>query len=142
MSFEQEWSSARSGAHTGVAMRLNQVAPEPGGGSGGKADLKIEDDHIGAIGSEAFKLHNRLQTDGDHARVATFEGANALTRQNFTSGSALLMVHDRWSSQLKVLVAACANISNHCDYTVTHHEHEERDLVTTLNASKINEYLK
>ncbi|RSS76922.1 hypothetical protein [Streptomyces sp. WAC06614] len=143
MSFEAEWSSARAGAGANVSMRLNQVAPEPGGGGGaGKADLKIEDDHIGAIGSAAFTLHNRLQKDGDHARVATFDASLALTNHNFTSGSALLQVHDRWNSQLHVLVAACANISNHCDYTVTHHDHEERKLVTDINASKINEYLK
>ncbi|MET3987736.1 hypothetical protein [Streptomyces sp. PvR034] len=137
MSFEQEWSSARA------AVRLNHVPAEPGpGGPGGSADLSIANDDLGAVGSDAHALHERLSRDGDHARVATFDASIALTNRNFTSGAALLKVHDRWSSQLKVLVAACANISNHLDYTVASHAKEEADLVATLSASKVSELLK
>ncbi|MFI5986453.1 hypothetical protein ACIBEA_37035 [Streptomyces sp. NPDC051555] len=132
MSFEQEWSSARA------AVRLNHVPGSPGG----PADLRIANDDLGAVGSDAYALHERLSRDGDHARAATFEASIALTNHNFTSGAALLKVHDRWSSQLKVLVAACANISNHLDYTVASHDKEEADLVATLSASKVSELLK
>ncbi|MEV0412773.1 hypothetical protein AB0I68_18700 [Streptomyces sp. NPDC050448] len=82
MPFDEEWSAARATAATNVSMRLNHVPVEPGGGGGG--DLELNQDHIGAIGTEAYKLHSRLQTDGKHAATATGEAAGALTKESFT----------------------------------------------------------
>ncbi|MFD3330771.1 hypothetical protein [Streptomyces sp. NPDC058701] len=139
MSFDEEWSAARATATASVAMRLNQVAPEPGGGGG---DLEVNQDHIGAIGSEAYKLHTRLQTDGKHAATATTEAAGALTRENFASGAALSKAQTTWESQVKTLVAACANISNGLNYSLSSHAKDEQQLHADFTTSALNDYLK
>ncbi|MFF4267550.1 hypothetical protein ACFY7Y_37500 [Streptomyces virginiae] len=143
MSFDEEWSAARATATAGVAMRLNQVPADPGGGGGGGGgDLELDQDHIGAIGSEAYKLHTRLQTDGKHAATATAEAAGALTKEGFASGAALLKVNSAWESQVKTLVAACANISNGLNYSLASHAKDEQQLQADFTASAIDKYLK
>ncbi|MGW0392779.1 hypothetical protein ACWDYJ_18120 [Streptomyces sp. NPDC003042] len=142
MSFDEEWSAARATATANVNMRLNQVPSDPGGSSGGSADLELNQDHIGAVGSEAHKLHSRLQTDGKHAATATAEAAGALSKEGFASGAALLKVNTRWENQVKTLVAACANISNGLNYSLSSHNKEEERLYAEFTSSKIDEYLK
>ncbi|WP_405814580.1 MULTISPECIES: hypothetical protein [unclassified Streptomyces] len=141
MSFDEEWSAARATAAAGVTMRLNQVPADPGGGGGG-GDLELNQDHIGAIGSEAYKLHTRLQTDGKHADTATAEAAGALTKEGFASGAALLEVNSAWESQVKTLVAACANISNGLNYSLASHAKDEQQLQADFTASAIDKLLK
>ncbi|MGZ9931219.1 hypothetical protein ACXNSR_15155 [Streptomyces sp. NC-S4] len=141
MSFDEEWSAARATATAGVTMRLNQAPADPGGGGGG-GDLELNQDHIGAIGSEAYKLHTRLQTDGKHAATATAEAAAALTKEAFASGAALLKVNSAWESQVKTLVAACANISNGLNYSLASHAKDEQQLRADFSASAIDKYLK
>ncbi|WP_225801549.1 hypothetical protein [Streptomyces sp. NK15101] len=141
MSFEQEWASVRSTATANVDMRLNQVAPEPGGG-GGSADLSVDQDKLGAIGSAAYALHGRLVKDGNHARANTTEAATHLKGHDFLTGSAMAAVQETWDSQLKTLLDACANISNHLDYSAASHAKEEEDIKAALAASKIDEYFK
>ncbi|MCX5607709.1 hypothetical protein OHB39_08985 [Streptomyces sp. NBC_00047] len=140
MSFDEEWSAARATAAANVSMRLNQVPVDPGGGGGG--DLDLNQDHIGAIGSEAYKLHTRLQTDGKHAATATAEAAGALTKENFASGAALLKANTLWESQVKTLVSACAIISNGLNYSLSSHAKDEQQLQADFTASAINSYLK
>ncbi|MFD5412817.1 hypothetical protein [Streptomyces nojiriensis] len=141
MSFDEEWSAARATATAHVTMRLNQVPADPGGGGGG-GDLDLNQDHIGAIGSEAYKLHTRLQTDGKHAATATAEAAGALTKEAFASGAALLKANSVWESQVKTLVAACANISNGLNYSLASHAKDEQQLQADFSASAIDKYLK
>ncbi|MCX5013691.1 hypothetical protein OG765_22245 [Streptomyces sp. NBC_00555] len=141
MSFDEEWSAARATAAANVSMRLNQVPVDPGGGGGG-GDLDLNQDHIGAIGSEAYKLHTRLQTDGKHAATSTAEAAGALTKENFASGAALLKANTLWESQVKTLVAACAIISNGLNYSLSSHAKDEQQLQADFTASAINSYLK
>ncbi|MFF4420130.1 hypothetical protein ACFY04_04965 [Streptomyces sp. NPDC001549] len=141
MSFDEEWSAARATATAHVTMRLNQAPADPGGGGGG-GDLDLNQDHIGAIGSEAYKLHTRLQTDGKHAATATAEAAGALTKEAFAGGAALLKANSVWESQVKTLVAACANISNGLDYSLASHVKDEQQLQADFSASAIDEYLK
>ncbi len=140
MSFDEEWSAARATATAKVTMRLNQAPADPGGGGGG--DLDLHQDHIGAIGSEAYALHARLQTDGKHAATATAEAAGALTKEAFASGAALLKANSVWESQVKTLVAACANISNGLNYSLSSHAKDEQQLQADFSASAIDEYLK
>ncbi|MEU6882906.1 hypothetical protein [Streptomyces sp. NPDC046712] len=144
MSFDDEWASARAAAATNASMRLNQVPADPGPSGPGTAgkDLAVDDDHIGRIGSEAFRLHNMLRGDGAHARRATDEAAVELTGGKFESGAALRTVHDKWNRQVDLLVAACANISNHCDYTVVAWVAHEEKLIATMRVSEIDQYLK
>ncbi|MFF8268774.1 hypothetical protein ACF059_15425 [Streptomyces sp. NPDC016562] len=141
MSFDEEWSAARATATAHVSMRLNQAPADPGGGGGG-GDLELNQDHIGAIGSEAYKLHTRLQTDGKHAATSTAEAAGALTKENFASGAALLKVNTTWETQVKTLVAACANISNGLNYSLSSHAKDEQQLHADFTASAIDKYLK
>ncbi|WP_374774219.1 hypothetical protein OG756_15670 [Streptomyces sp. NBC_01310] len=109
MSFDEEWSAARATATAHVSLRLNQAPADPGGGAGADpGGLDLHQDHIGAIGSEAYKLHTRLQADGKHAATATAGAAGALTKDGFASGAALLKANSRCESQVKTLVAACA----------------------------------
>ncbi|MEU0401234.1 hypothetical protein ABZ318_13480 [Streptomyces sp. NPDC006197] len=139
MSFEQEWASVRSASTANVDTRLNQVALEPGGGG---ADLSVDQDKLGAIGSAAYALHGRLVKDGNHARTSTTEAGTGLAGHGFLTGSALTTVQETWSSQLNTLLDACANISNHLDYSAASHAEEEADIAAALSASRINEYLK
>ncbi|WP_328925947.1 hypothetical protein OG429_15710 [Streptomyces sp. NBC_00190] len=140
MSFDEEWSAARATAAANASMRLNHVPVEPGGGGGG--DLDLNQDHIGAIGSEAYKLHTRLLTDGKHAATATAEAAGALTKESFASGAALLKVNTTWESQVKTLVSACANISNGLNYSLNSHAKDEQELHADFTVSALDKYLK
>ncbi|MBT2449286.1 hypothetical protein J7F03_19745 [Streptomyces sp. ISL-43] len=140
MSFDEEWSAARTAAAANAAMRLDHVPAAPGPG-GGRGDLELDQDHIGEVGSEAYTLHTRLSTDGKHAATATAEAAGALTRENFASGAALLKVNTRWESRLKTLVAACANISNGLNYSLSSHSKEEQQLHADFTSSKIDRLL-
>ncbi|WP_405761996.1 hypothetical protein [Streptomyces sp. NBC_00045] len=146
MSFDEEWSTARATAAANVSMRLDHVPADPGGGggggSGGSGDLEINQDHIGAIGSEAYKLHTRLLTDGKHAATASAEAAGALTKEGFAGGAALAKVSATWESQVKTLVAACATISNGLNYSLSSHAKEEQQLHADFTASAIDTYLK
>ncbi|MEU6294641.1 hypothetical protein [Streptomyces erythrochromogenes] len=142
MSFDEEWSAARASAAAGVAMRLNQAPADPAPGAPGGPDLALDQDQIGAVGSEAYKLHTRLQTDGKHAATATTEAAGALTREGFASGAALLKAGNLWETQVKTLVAACANISNGLNYSLSSHAKDEQQLHADFTASAIDTYLK
>ncbi|WP_046774728.1 hypothetical protein [Streptomyces yangpuensis] len=137
MSFDEEWLAARAVADSNAAMRLNQ-APAPGGGA---PDLALNQDQIGAIGSEAYKLHTRLQTDGKHAASASGEAAAALTREGFASGAALAKANTLWEGQVKTLVAACATISNGLNYSLSSHAKDEQQLHADFTASAIDKYL-
>ncbi|MFH7599547.1 hypothetical protein WDV06_31265 [Streptomyces racemochromogenes] len=137
MSFEQEWAAARATAEAKAALRLDH-APAAGGAT---ADLALNQDHIGAVGSEAYALHHRLQTDGRHAATASAEAATALAREGFASGAALAKANGRWESQVKTLVAACAQISNGLDYSLSSHAKEEQRLYAEFTSSKIDQYL-
>ena len=141
MSFDGEWGAARASAHANVQMRLNQAAASGGGGGGG-TDLTVNQDDLGAVGSEAYTLYSRLSGDGDHARQSTHDASIALINDNYALGTALLGVNDIWSRQLRTLADACANISNHLDHSAASHQKEEDDIVVSLRASQIDGYFK
>ncbi|MET9927734.1 MULTISPECIES: hypothetical protein [unclassified Streptomyces] len=139
MTFDEERAELRTAAAERGAMRINGVPAE----GGGAADLVVNRDDLGAIGNDAYDLRTRLSKEGDHARPATFDAAIALTNGNFTSGAAVLKVHDRWQTQLKTLLDSCAHISNHLDYTKAQHAKGEVKIVGDLTPiSKLTEYLQ
>ncbi|MBO1335611.1 hypothetical protein [Streptomyces sp. VRA16 Mangrove soil] len=142
MSFDEEWAGLRdAAAERRGSMRLNSVPAEGGGGGG--ADLVVNRDELGRIGNDAYELRTRLSKEGDLARPATFDAAIALTNGEFACGSALLKVHDRWNTHLKTLLDACAQISNHLDYSKAQHAKDEVKVQGDLAAvSKLSEYLK
>ncbi|MFD4785912.1 hypothetical protein ACFWN1_02275 [Streptomyces sp. NPDC058459] len=132
MTFEQEWAEMRTAAAKRSAMRINSVPAEGSGGGGGGYDLVVNRDDLGAIGSDAYDLLGRLGKEGDIARPATFDAATALTNGNFASGSAVLKVHDFWQTQLRTLLDACGQISNHLDYSKARHAQDEVKIVAEL----------
>ncbi|WP_406148552.1 hypothetical protein [Streptomyces sp. NBC_01012] len=144
MTFDEEWAELRDAAAVRrSAMQLNSAPAEGGGSGGGAADLVVNRDDLGAIGSDAYEVRVRLSKDGDHARPSTFDAAIALTNGNFTSGSALLKVHDRWNTHMKTLLDSCAHISNHLDYTKSVHSKDEVKIVDDLAPiSKLMQYMK
>ncbi|GAA0281165.1 hypothetical protein GCM10010302_18680 [Streptomyces polychromogenes] len=142
MSFEEEWSAARATATANASLRLDHAPPSGGATGATGADLALDQDHIGAIGSEAYRLHSRLQTDGRHAATASAEAAGALAREGFASGAALARANGRWETQVKTLVAACAQISNGLDYSLSSHAKDEQRLYAEFTSSKIDEYLR
>ncbi|MEW2635871.1 hypothetical protein AB0903_30600 [Streptomyces sp. NPDC048389] len=119
------------------------MADPEAGAHHGATELKVNTDELGAVGHDAYVLHGRLTRDGDHARASTYDAAIALMNGNFTSGAELLKVHDRWNSQLRTLLDACAQISNHLDHSKAAHAKDDADIGGNLTAvSKISEYFK
>ncbi|MEU0672992.1 hypothetical protein ABZ330_08855 [Streptomyces sp. NPDC006172] len=142
MTFEQEWSELRAAAAQRTALRIDSV-PTDGAGGGGVGDLVVNRDDLGAIGSAAYDLLGRLGKEGDIARSSTFDAATALTNGNFASGSAVLKVHDFWRTHMKTLLDACAQISNHLDYSKAQHAKDEAKIEGDLaRISVLTEYLK
>ncbi|MFJ5221699.1 hypothetical protein [Streptomyces sp. NPDC088400] len=128
-----EWEQAKSSS---AQTRLNQLPADGGGGSGGggKDDLTVQDDELGKLGDMARSLRDQLSTDGDHARVATFDASNQLFNDGLDMGSGLLQVHDAWSTKLATLKEACAHISNHLDYSRSTHAEQEKKIVTGMQS--------
>ncbi|MFK4224222.1 hypothetical protein OG729_23345 [Streptomyces sp. NBC_00210] len=126
-----EWEQAKSSS---TQTRLNQLPAEGGGSGGGKDDLTVHDDELGKLGDLARSLREQLSTDGDHARVATFEASNQLFNDGLDMGSGLLEVHDAWSTKLATLKEACAHISNHLDYSRSTHAKQEHKIVTGMQS--------
>ncbi|MEU3557297.1 hypothetical protein [Streptomyces fragilis] len=142
MTFEQEWAELRSAAAARGSMRLNSI-PAEGGGGGGGADLVVNRDDLGAIGSEAYDLLGRLGKDGDTASASTAAAATALTTGNFVSGAAVKKVHDFWQTHLKTLLDSCAHISNHLDYSKAQAAKDEAKIQGDLTQiSVLSEYMK
>ncbi|MER7102896.1 hypothetical protein ABT383_25200 [Streptomyces humidus] len=146
MTFEQEWAELRAAAAERTAMRINSVPADGGGGGGsggGGNDLVVRRDDLGAIGNDAYDLLGRLTKDGDIARSSTFDAATALTNGNFVSGAAVLKVHDFWQTHLKTLLDACAQISNHLDYSKAQHAKDEAKIEGDLaRISVLTEYME
>lgn len=143
VTFEQEWAELRATAAERTAMRINGVAADGGGGGDGAKDLVVNRDDLGAIGNDAYDLLGRLTKEGDIARSSTFDAATALTNGNFASGAAVLKVHDFWQTHLKTLLDACAQISNHLDYSKARHAKDEEKVTADLTRiSVLTQYMK
>jgi hypothetical protein len=127
--------------------RLNKAAPGDGGGG---SDLIVHDNELGALGNMAREVRQRLSTDGDHARPATFDAAISLTNDGMTMGTALTELHDAWNTKLNTLLTACAHISNHLDFSRSAHKQDEHKIATNMRTaqgnlmtvSRINDYIR
>ncbi|MEU9989377.1 hypothetical protein AB0E10_21795 [Streptomyces sp. NPDC048045] len=127
-----EWEQLKAQAAEGKSthMQLNHV--DPGGGTYGPyvtpsktGDLKVGHGDLVKIGSAAHHLYDQLW---DKARVATPSSDSAagdLSKQGFALGAGLQRVSDRWDEQLKSLMDACAQISNHMQVTKAVHVNDE-----------------
>lgn len=121
-----EWEQLKAAAaeRQSTRMRLNQL--EPGGGSPGRGpsaygDLKVPNASLTKISKSAHDLYNGLW---DKARVATApsdSAASSLSKQGFALGGGLHYISTRWDEQLRSLMDACAQISNHLQVTKQRH---------------------
>ncbi|WSK90210.1 hypothetical protein OG974_05650 [Streptomyces sp. NBC_00597] len=138
MSFDEEWAELRSAAvERQTAMRLNHLDPGGGGGPGPQGDLVVTQKDLAAVGDAAFKLRQRLGTDGDHAKASTYEAAGSL-KKDFALGSALSTLADKWHDQVGTLLDACAHISNHLDYTQNAHAEDEYWIATQFKFAQLD----
>ncbi|MEU7428529.1 hypothetical protein [Streptomyces sp. NPDC040750] len=127
-----EWDRLKADAAQGQStqMRLNHV--DPGGGTYGPyvtpsetGDLKVGHKDLEKIGGAAHRLYDQLW---DKARVATPSSDSAagdLSKQGFALGAGLQHASNRWEEQLKSLMDACAQISNHMQTTKKVHANDE-----------------
>ncbi|MFF1478924.1 hypothetical protein ACFVYD_15330 [Streptomyces sp. NPDC058301] len=140
VSFDQEWAQLKSTAaekQDSARTRLNRVPDDDRGGASPNGDLVVSQGDLAAVGDEAFKLYQRLDTDGDHAKQST-TAAGAAMKSDFALGAALTTLADHWNNQVNSLLQACAHISNHLDYTKNAHAGDEYHIVTSLSALDLN----
>ncbi|MBQ0983673.1 hypothetical protein KBZ10_03870 [Streptomyces sp. F63] len=146
----EEWERLKTEAAggDGVGVRVNNAPPA--GGGGGSSDLVVRSDELGKLGDMARDLRQRLSTDGDYARPATYDAAIELIGDDLDLGSALLEEHDAWNTKLTTLKEACAHISNHLDYSRGVHAEDEKKIATDMRnadgrkmtVSRIYDYIK
>jgi hypothetical protein len=148
-----EWEQLKKTA----AERIQLDSASSGGGVPEDGIMVYRDD-LGAVGSEAFRLHTELKAKADlagmgtdkHGDSSTAQAAAALKKQGFAMAAALDKTLKTWSVQVKTVLQACANISNHLDYTKKLHAHEDMKIAADLRgadglslpASRLNKYFK
>ncbi|MEV5317767.1 hypothetical protein AB0K92_08880 [Streptomyces sp. NPDC052687] len=136
-----EWEQLKSQAaeRQSTQMQLNQL--DPGDGSPGTAggpskygDLKVPNTSLTKISKSAHTLYNALW---DKARVAvpsSDSAASDLSKQGFALGAGLQHVSNRWEEQLKSLMDACAQITNHLQVTKKIHAGDENFIVRQMSS--------
>ncbi|MFJ6661989.1 hypothetical protein ACIQNG_37430 [Streptomyces sp. NPDC091377] len=136
---EWEQLKAQAAERQSTQMQLNQL--DPGDGSPGTAggpsrygDLKVANASLTKIGKSAHDLYNALW---DKARVAvpsSESAAGSLSQQGFALGGGLRHVSNRWQEQLKSLMDACAQITNHLQVTKNIHSGDENYIVRQMSS--------
>ncbi|AVZ73711.1 hypothetical protein SLUN_17540 [Streptomyces lunaelactis] len=153
---EWEQLKAQAAEKGSTGMRLNQLPADPGGG--GQGVFVAYQDDLGAVGHEAFILHDHLNKQADiagagmdkHGAGSTMQAAASLKNHNFTFGSALETTVTVWDNQVKTLLQACAHISNHLDYSKKMHANDDAQVGISLHhrdgsavpVSEIDKYFK
>ncbi len=158
MTFDDEWAALKADAQNrqSVRMGLNTAGPQPGApGSRTDPDLMVHQDDLGAVGSEAFRVHGELRKHTDLAGAGadksgagtTARAAAELQGRNFSAGSELYTTLEVWTSQVKTVLQMCAHISNHLDYSKKSAANDEVEIAATLkgrngSAVPVSELLK
>ncbi|MFF1453450.1 hypothetical protein ACFVYF_35735 [Streptomyces sp. NPDC058274] len=154
----EEWEQlkAQAAERQPTRMRLNQLAPE--GGGGGTGDLVVHQDDLGAVGHEANILYGDLSKEADIAGAgagkdgagSTMQAAATLKSHGFETGSALETTVEIWTSQVKSVLQACAHISNHLDFSQKLHTQDDAKIAavvsgrdgSAMSVSQLDEYFK
>ncbi|MYW47994.1 hypothetical protein GT045_36000 [Streptomyces sp. SID486] len=154
-----EWENLKRQAADGGSphTRLNQLT-DSGGGGRGDQDLVVHQDDLGAIGHEAYGLHDALRKQADidgmgsdrHGNGSTMQAAAELKGQGFTMGPALSRAVTTWTDQVNSLLQACATISNHLNYSQKTHAHDDGVIAASLKqadgsavpVSELSKYFK
>lgn len=118
--------------------------------------MVVNQDDLGAVGHEAFRLHSELRKRADIAGSGKGESgptalaAKELSGRNLTMGGELYTTLSVWTSQANTVVQMCAHISNHLDYSKKSHVDEDRAIAATMRnrdgtavpVSEISTYVK
>lgn len=136
MSFEEDWEQHKNAAAT----RTQLNSADASGTRGGSGDLVVNQDDLGAVGHEAYQLHEDLKKAGDIVSAgskgksagATTHAGNHLHSRSFELGHALTQVVDVWTSQLKTVLQGCAHISNHLDYSNKAHKENDHKIGASM----------
>jgi hypothetical protein len=137
-----EWEQLKAAtAHKHAAhTELNEAAVDGGGGATAGKDLVVHQDDLGAVGHEAFVLHDHLRKQTDIAAAgsghghtgSTMQAAASLKHHHFDMGPAVERTVDVWTVQVKTVLQACAQISNHLDYTKKLHRNDDERIAADL----------
>ncbi|GAA2366454.1 hypothetical protein [Streptomyces cuspidosporus] len=148
-----EWEQLKKSA-------TEKIQLDSAGSGGGLPEdgIVVHRDDLGAVGSEAFRLHAELKAKADlagmgtdkHGDSSTAQAAAGLKRRGFAMAGALDKTLRTWSMQVKTVMQACANISNHLDYSQKLFDQEDAKIAAdlrgkdglTVPASRLNEYFK
>ncbi|MFF3399337.1 hypothetical protein ACFYW6_12530 [Streptomyces sp. NPDC002659] len=155
-----EWEQIKSAVsgQPSTGMQLNQLPAEPGAGGGSGGDFVAHQDDLGAVGHEAFILHDLLGKQADIAGAgmdkdgagSTMQAAASLKIHNFALGAMLETTVTMWDGQMKSLLQACAHISNHLDYSKALHANDDAQIAASVRqrngaavpVSRLSEYFK
>jgi hypothetical protein len=102
-------------------------------------DLRVHQDDLGAVGHEAFLLHEDLRTVTDAGGAdaegggATCRAAAALTSCGFATGGALAATLETWTSQARTVLQATAHLSNHLSYSRKAHARDDAEIGAVLS---------
>lgn len=157
MAFDDEWAEVLSTTQgrKSAGTRLNTAGS--GGSASGAMDMVVTQDDLGAVGHEAFLLHDLLSQKADIAGAgsdksgsgSTAQAATELSSRHLAMGGELLTTLSVWSSQVKTVLQMCAHISNHLDYSKKSHAQNDKRIEdslrhrdgSTVRASEIARYV-
>ncbi|WP_255954433.1 hypothetical protein [Streptomyces odontomachi] len=157
-----EWEKLKAEAAEKKSARMEinhlQDTSSGGGSAGSGGDLVVHQDDLGAVGHEAFILHDHLRKQTDIAGAGAGKGhagsnmqaAASLKSHGFDMGPAIEKTVDVWTTQVKTVLQACAHISNHLDFSKKLHSKDDERIAADLRGrdgsampvSRINEYFK
>lgn len=158
MGFDEDWATIVSASRDRQAAgtRLNSAGPE--GAGSGSMNLVVTQDDLGAVGHEAYVLHEQLREGADIVGVgsgkngegSTVQAANELSSRHMTMGSELLTTLSVWDSQVKTVLQMCAHISNHLDYSKRSYAQNDKRIEdslrhrdgTAVSVSEISTYVR
>jgi hypothetical protein len=136
----EEWEQLKADAvrrGSEQHMRLDQL---PAGGRGAGGDLVVHQDDLGAVGHEAYILHDQLRQRVDIAGAGSGRSGSGSTTQageelkgsGFAMGPALVTTVSVWTSQVKSVLQAVAHISNHLDYSKKLHAQDDTQIAAEI----------
>lgn len=146
MNFRAEWEQIKAetaASHT----RLNSANASVKSGSG--KDLVVNQDDLGAVGTDAYQLHDQLQRKADISTAgssgapesgSTDRAARELSRHNLAMGDELTLTAGIWNAQVKTIRQACAHISNHLDYSKKSYAKEEEKIEASMRQRDGSEF--
>ena len=125
--------------------RLKREAAARRGPDG--SDLRVHQGDLGAVGHEAFVLHEDLRRVADvgaggadgagdasdaDGGGASLRAAAVLRSSGFATGGALAATLETWSSQVRTVLQATAHISNHLDHSRKAHARDDAEIGAVL----------